>query len=156
MAGNITNRYGTSNQSVTCTITGLASGSQRASTAVDNTSNTFIDALAAVKIKTAASSTSSTGYVDVYAFGTSDGGSDYSGGASGTDGAYSGQLSALFKLGRIAAVANSTTYVGGPWSVAAAFGGTLPDHWGIAVDNESGATLDASVGSAWYQGVYGQ
>jgi hypothetical protein len=114
----------------------------------------FVDALAAVKIKTAASSTSSTGYVDAY--GTCDGGTDFSGGASGADGAYSGQLSALFKLGRIAAVTNATTYVGGPWSVASAFGGSLPDHWGICVDNESGGTLDATVGSAWYQGVYGQ
>jgi hypothetical protein len=155
MAGTILNDYGSSGQAITCTITSLASGSQRAGTAVANTSNLFVDSLVAVKVKSNASGTSATGYVDVYTFGTSDGGSDYSGGASGTDGAYSGQLSALFKLGRIAAVANSMTYVGGPWSVASAFGGSLPASWGICVDNESGATLDASVGSAWYQGVYG-
>jgi hypothetical protein len=29
----------------------------------------------------------------------------------------------------------------------------LPDHWGIFVVNFTGQTLDASVGSAWYQGV---
>jgi hypothetical protein len=156
VAGNILNKYGTNNQTITCTITSLTTGSQRASTAIDNTSNTFTDALVMVKIKTASSATSATGYVDVYAYGTADGGTTYSGGASGTDGAYSGQLGALFKLGRIPAVANSTTYIGGPWSVASAFGGTLPDHWGIAADNESGATLDASVGNSFYQGVYGQ
>jgi hypothetical protein len=107
-----------------------------------------------ITVTGAAASTSATGYVDVYAYGTADGGSHYSGGASGTDGAYSGQLSALLKLGRIAVVANNGVYVGGPWSVASAFGGSLPDHWGIAIDQESGATPAA--GSAWYQGVYGQ
>ena len=62
-----------------------------------------------------------------------------------------------FKLiGVINVVANSTTYYGGPFSVAAAFGGQLPDHWGIVVQNESGATLDGSVGSAYYQGVKAQ
>ena len=156
MAGNILNKYGSSGQAITCTITSLTTTSLRGSTAVDNTANTFTDSLVMVKVKTGASSTSATGYVDVYAYGTSDGGTDYSAGFAGTDGAFSGQTSALFRLGRIAAVANATTYVGGPWSVASAFGGSLPDHWGIVVDNESGSTLDASVGSSWYQGVEGQ
>lgn len=152
MAGNILNKYGTSNQTVTLTCT-IATGGFRASTAVDNTSNTFVDALVMVSVGSAAASTSATGYVQVYAYGTTNGGTTYSGGASGTDGTFSGQLSALMPLGRIAVIANSTTYVSGPWSVASAFGGTLPDHWGLAIDNESGATLLA--GSAFYQGVEG-
>lgn len=156
MAGDIKNKYGTSNQAFTCTITSLATAGLRGSTAIDNSSNVFVDALAMVKVKTNAAGTSATGYVDVYAYATADGGTTYSGGFAGTDGAYSGQVSALVKLGRIAAVANATTYIGGPWSVASAFGGSLPEKWGIVVDNESAATLDASVGNSFYQGVLGQ
>ena len=59
-------------------------------------------------------------------------------------------------IGNIKCVANSTTYYGGPFSVAAAFGGLLPQRWGIVIVNNTGATLDASVGAAEYQGVYGE
>jgi hypothetical protein len=155
MAGTILNKYGTSNQSVTCTITSLATAGQRGSTAVDNSTNLFTDALVMVQAKTAASSTSSTGFVDVYAFACVDGGTIFSGGASGADGAFSGPLPSLVRLGRLPTVANSTVYDGGPWSVASAFGGSLPQKWGVVVDNESGATLDASTGEVIYQGVYG-
>ncbi len=154
MAGTILNKYGTNNQAITITITSAATTTFRASTAIDNTSNLFTDALVVVKITAAASGTAATGYVDVYAYGTVDGGTTYSGGASGTDGTYSGQLSALLKIGRVAVVANNGVYVGGPFSVAAAFGGSLPDHWGICIDNESGGTPVAT-SNATYQGVYG-
>ena len=128
----------------------------RASTAVDNTSNLFTDALVSVVIKTNAAGVSSTGWVQVYAYATSNGGTNYSGGASGSDGAYSGLTANLMPIGRISVVANATTYPGGPFSVAAAFGGSLPASWGIAVENRTGAALDASVGSANYQGVLAQ
>jgi hypothetical protein len=158
MAGNIQNKYGGNGQAVSVTLASLASGSKRASTAVDNSTNVYTDSLLAVKVKSGASGVSSTGYVDVYAYGTVDGGTTYSGGCTGTDAAFSGQLSALFKLGRIAVIANATTYPGGPWSVASAFGGSLPDHWGICIDNESGAALDSTEGNhlKLYQGVEGQ
>jgi hypothetical protein len=156
MAGDIKNKYGPSNQAITVTIPGLNNAGVRGSTAVDNSANVFVDALVMVKVKTGASGTAATGFVDVYAYGTADSGTTYSGGFGGADAAYLAPLSAVVKLGRIAAGANATVYAGGPWSVAAAFGGSLPDHWGIAVDNETGASLDASVGNAFYQGVYGQ
>ncbi len=59
-------------------------------------------------------------------------------------------------LGVINANANSTTYTSNPFSVASIFGGKLPDHWGVVFENETGATLDASVGSIWYQGIQAQ
>lgn len=154
MAGDIKTKYGTDNQAITCTITSLATNTMRGSTAIDNTSNLFEDALVQVQVKTASSSTSSTGYVNVYAYATS--ASTYPGGFGGTDGAYSGLAANLTPIGRLATTANSTTYTSNPLSVASAFGGVLPDTWGIVVENQSGATLDASVGSSWYQGVYGQ
>jgi hypothetical protein len=155
----IQSKYGTNNQAITCTITSLANasgvnGAGRASTAVDNTTNLFLDALVQVKIKTSASALGNDKLVYVYAYGTSDGGTDYTDGITGTDAGFTATNPPNVKLlGTINAVASSTTYVGGPWSVANAFGGVLPDHWGIFVVNFTGQTLDASVGSAWYQGV---
>jgi hypothetical protein len=151
----VKNAYGTSNQSITCTFTSLANAGQRGSLAIDNTSNLFPDALVFVKVKSASSSTSAGGYINVYAYGSADGGTTYSDGVGGTDAGVT--LTAppnLRLIGTINVVANSTTYEGGPFSVAAAFGGLLPDHWGIVIENKTGATLDASIGSAWYQGVF--
>lgn len=150
-------QYGTSNQSITCTVTSLANNGARASTAVDNTSNLFLEALVFVKVKSAGSSTSSTGTVNVYAYGTADGGTTYTDGATGTDAGITLTSPPNARLiGIINVVANSTTYNAGPFPVSLAFGGTLPDHWGIVVENKTGATLDASVGSSWYQGAYVQ
>jgi hypothetical protein len=152
MAGNILQKYGTSNQSITCTITSLANNGQRGSAAIDNSTNLFLDALVFVKVKT--STSSATGTVNVYAYGTADGGTTYSDGVTGTDAGQTLTVPPNVRLiGVINAVANTTTYSAGPFSVASAFGGVMPDHWGIVVENKTGATLDASVGSSWYQGV---
>lgn len=153
----IQGKYGTNNQALTITYTSLGNTNMRQSTAVDNTVNLFLDALVQLKFKTAAAATSANGYVAVYAYGTSDGGTDYTDGATGIDGAFTPTVPTNVRLiGIINAVANSTTYVGGPFSVATAFGGVLPDHWGIIVENQTGAALDAAVASAWYQGYENQ
>ena len=147
--------YGTSNQTITCTFTSLTNGSARASTVVDNSSNKFLDAALFVKVKAGASSTSAAGYIDIYAYGTADGGTTYTEGATGSDAAITLTVPTNARyIGSINVVANALTYEGGPMSVAAAFGGVLPDHWGIIIVNKTGGTLDASVGSAWYQGEY--
>jgi len=43
-------------------------------------------------------------------------------------------------------------------SIAAAFGGVMPSHWGIVVVNNSGGTLDSTSGNhaAIWQGVLAQ
>lgn len=145
--------YGTTNQSITCTITSLGSGSARESTAVVNTANLFMDVKVQVKVKTNAAGTSATGAVNVFAYATGDDGTTYSGGATGTDAAYTANKDQLIFLGSIPAVANATTYVG-LFSLSRAFGyGGIPAKWGIVVDNQSGAALDAAVGAAVYQGI---
>ena len=146
--------YGTSNQTITITITSLTNTSLRQSTVVDNSSNLFLDALVMCKVKSAAASTSATGYVAIYGYGTADGGTTYDGGATGTDGAYTVDVTPpnLVLIGILNLNANSTT-VQRTFSVATAFGGQLPQKWGIIVQNVTAATLDASVGSCWYQGV---
>ncbi len=162
MSTTIKSFYGSNNQAITCTITSLVNasgsfGAGRASTVVDNTTNLYLDALVVAKIKTSASALANDKAVYVYAYGSADGGTNYTDGITGTDAAFTATNPPNVRLiGVINAVATSTTYIGGPWSVAAAFGGLLPDHWGIFVVNFTGQTLDATTGSAWYQGVQAQ
>jgi len=149
--------FGSSNVSITCTITSLANNGQRGSAYVDNSSNLYLDALVMVKAKTASSSTSSTGTINVYAYGSVDGATTFSDGVGGTDAGVT--LTAppnTFLIGVINCVANSTTYYGGPFSVAQAFGGDLPQYWGVIIENKTGATLDGSVGSVYFQAVQTQ
>jgi hypothetical protein len=150
-------QYGTQNQPFTCTFTSLANNGARSSTPVDNTADLALDALVQVKVKTSASALV-TPYVNVYAYGTADG-STYGGGEAnmGTDAAVTLTSPPNIRLiGTINTPAVSTTYVSGPFSVAAAFGGVLPEKWGIVIENKTGQALDASVGSAWYQELQAQ
>lgn len=157
--GDIKNKYGTSNQSITVTLASLADGSARESTAIDNSSNVHSDALVQLKIKTGAAGVSSTGYVAVYTYGTADGGTTYSDSATGTNAAITLTSPPNATLiGIVNTVANATTYESRPMSVRAGFGGTLPEKWGIIIENQSGAALDATEGNhaKFYQGVHGQ
>ena len=158
MAGNIQNKYGTSAQAITITVASLANAAARQSAAVDNTANVFCDALLSVRLKTGTTTANTS--INIYAYGTTSGGTRYTGGATGSDAAYTiVSQTPLILLGRIG-IPDTTarTYDSGPFSMSAAFGGTLPDHWGIVIDNESGAALDATGGNhvIEYQGVYGQ
>jgi hypothetical protein len=159
MAGDLKQKYGTSNQAFTITLASLANNGQRQSTVIDNTSNLFLDALVQIQIKSAAASTSATGYVNIYAFATADGGTTYGDNAGGSDAAITLTSPPNMRLiGVLNVVANSTTYKSNPMSVAAAFGGILPDHWGIVIENKTGAAFDATEGSHkyFYQGVLAQ
>jgi hypothetical protein len=152
----IKQKLGTTNQALTLTIASLANNGQRESTVVDNTSDKFLNALVQLKIKSGAASTSATGYVEVYAYGTTDDGTTYGDNATGTDaGITLTDPPNLRPIGRVNVVANATTYKSNPMSVAAAFGGVLPAKWGIVIVNKTGGTLDATGGnhSAIYQGV---
>ncbi len=146
--------YGTSNQSITITLDNLGSTSLRQSGAIDNSSSKFLDVLVAGKIKTNSSGTSATGYLNIYAYGSANGGTTYSGDASGSDAAFSSRKNNLRFIGAFEAVANSTTYNFGPFSIASVFG-CMPDHWGIVIENLTGAALDNAGGThaVFYQGV---
>jgi hypothetical protein len=157
VASDIKQKFGTSNQTITITLASLANSSARASTALDNSANLFLDALVFLKVKSNAAGVTATGAVLVYAFATADGGTSYTEGATGTDAAITLVSPSNLKLiGVVNVVAVGVTYSAGPFSVASAFGGTLPEKWGIVVVNKSGAALDASGHSAFYQGVLAQ
>jgi hypothetical protein len=152
-------KFGTNGQTLTCTLASLANNGARQSTEVDNGTNLFLDALVMLKIKTGASGTATTGYVNVYAFATVDQGTTRTENAGASDAAIT--LTAppnAILVGRINCVANATTYIGGPMSVAAAFGGVLPERWGIIVENKTGGALDSTESNhaKLWQGVLGQ
>jgi hypothetical protein len=154
----IKSKYGTSNQAITCALASLANNGARSGAAIDNTTNLFLDALVQVKVKSGASSVAATGYVNVYAYATADGGTSYPEGAGTDVGVTLTSPTNLRLIGSMNVVANATTYISEPMSVAAAFGNVLPDHWGIVIENKTGAALDSTEGNhaKFYQGAYGQ
>jgi hypothetical protein len=155
MATTIKEQYGTSNQTITVTLASLTNNSARASDVVSNTANLFFDVLVGGKVKSG-TSVSTSGSVNVYAYGSADGGTTYSDGATGSDAGITLTSPPNVRLiGVINVVADATTYKFGPFSVRQAFGGTLAEKWGLVFENKSGATLDAVGGSfsVFYQGV---
>lgn len=152
-------KYGGSSQAITITMNGLADDAKRESAAIDNATNCFLDALVQVKVATN-TTTDSTGdeSIYVYAYGTSDGGTSYSGNASGSDAAFGTdpqQLDNCKLIGVIHAPTKDKIYESEPMSIASAFG-RLPQRWGIIVHNRTGQTLKNSDCSAFYQGTYAQ
>lgn len=142
--------------SITCTLASLANNSTRQSDEVDNSSNRYLDCLVQVKVKTGASGANSYGSVAIFAFASVDDGTTRSGGAGASDAAYTleNPPNAVF-IGMMTVNANSTTFIGGPFSIADAFGGVMPERWGLIFRNISGATLSAtgSDHSVQYQGI---
>lgn len=160
MSSDIKTNYGSSAQLITCLLapsgTGLANNAARQSTAIDNSTDRFLDASVFIKIKTAGS-ISATGAVNIYAYGTVDGGTTYTEGCSGTDGPITlVSPTNLRIIGVINAVTTALPFPAGPFSVAAAFGGILPQKWGIVIENRTGAALDTTEANHLkiYQGSY--
>lgn len=138
---NIKNEYATSG-TATITIASLANGSGRACTAIDNSTNKYISADIGLKIKSAAASTSATGYVSVYLIRSYDG-TSYDDAFAGSDAAYTPSNALL--LGTINVTANATTYY--KTFDTAELGLTLPKKWAIGIVNSSGAALDSTAGN---------
>ncbi len=154
----IKQKFGTNNQSITCSLASLANNSARQSTEIDNSTNVFMDVILHLNIKSGASGVLTTGYVNVYAYGTADGGTNRTENAGSTDAAITLISPTNLKfLGVINVVSNATTYKA-TFSVAQAFGGVMPEKWGIVVENKSGAALDSTEGNhaKIYQGLYAQ
>ena len=140
---------------ITITTNSLASTSARQGTAVDNTSNDYLDCLLGGSFKTATGSLGTNPVVNVWLFALTDG-TNYSGGASGSDASYTMPTSTgnlvLFDVVPVN-TAGTVEYMP-PKSVASAFGGVVPPKWGVIVQNLTGLALDASAGGALsYVGV---
>jgi len=143
---------------LTITMTSLASGAARNSTAINNSTTLYEDVYLFFSINLAASGVSATGYVNIYGYGSIDGGSTYPEGITGTDATVT--LTAppnLVLLCQIQANTNGVTKTYGPISFCRQYGfDRLPQRWGVVVVNETGAALGATNGFIEYQGVNGQ
>jgi hypothetical protein len=160
----IQSKYGTEKQGITISLApggvGLANAAARVSTVIDNTTNLFLDALVQLQLKSGASGVSANGFANIYAYGTVDAADNfYPEAITGTDAALTLVVPTNLRfIGVINMVANATAYISEPMSVAAAFGGVLPEKWGIVIENQSGAAFDTTEANhlKWYQGVEGQ
>ena len=138
--------------SVTITLTSLADAGFRESTAIDNSSSKYMDALVGGKIQIGAPSADGT--IAIYAYGSYDG-TEYTAGLTGSDGTVtwgttgSTGLDGANNLPLLGVISVDATDDNddarwGPFSVAQAFGGVLPTKWGIVVKNSTGASLHAT------------
>lgn len=138
---------------ITWTGTSLANGSGRESTVVDNTSNKYLDARIRIQTKGQASGTA---LIDVYVY-TALGDTTYTDAATGSDAAFTaaGRRNSRY-LGSIQMNAATSAVQGELPSIASAFGGVMPDKWGLIIINNSGAALSATAGDhvIEYEGVY--
>lgn len=123
-----------------------------ASTAVNNETNLYLDALLSCVVPLAAGTPANDQAIYCYAYGTTNG-TDFTEGVSGTAEAFTiNNPTGLKLIGVIPTPTGGITYYGGPWDVAAAFGGILPEEWGIVVVNYTGLAL--GTGTSWsYQGI---
>ena len=154
----IKQQFGTNNQVLAVTLASLGSAASRETTAIDNTTNLFMDVKISVKIKTGAAGVLTTGFIKVFAYASVDGGTTWAGGVTGVDAAYGGNKDALIFLGSLPASLVATTYVS-VFNLSRAFGfGGIPANWGIVIDNESGTALDTTPTShaVLYQGIQAQ
>lgn len=140
---NITQTFGTSS-SFTCTLTSLASGSSRECTALDVTGiANVLDIEIVVLAETAAGSIGTNPACSIYAVGSVDG-STFPDAITGSDAAYSGNLTNLTALRPLNMPASATQYATNPISLAQAFGGSLPAKVSVVVQNQSGLALSST------------
>jgi hypothetical protein len=130
------------------------------SAVVDNTSDLYLDALVMVVLDFANTAPANDKAVYLYAYGGLESGV-YTNPASGSEGAITlASIAAnpqnLKPLGAIPYSTQDEIAEGGPFSVAAAFGGVLPPYWGVVLMNYSGAALHSSGNTVKWRGVHGQ
>jgi hypothetical protein len=146
----------------TFTVTNLHSLASSAtagwqSAAVDNTTDLYIDALVYFVLDFANTATANSRGVYVYAY--SGVGSSYTNPATGSQGTITlpdvtANPLSLVQIGFIPYVTTDEVVESAHFSVAAGFGGRLPQKWGIVAMNHSGAALAASGNTVKYYGVY--
>ena len=148
--------FGTST-AMTCTLASLLDNTARESTAIDNTTNLFLDAFVYLAIPLQTGTPANEKATFVWAYGSEDG-TNYTDNATGTDAAVTMRSPTNFRLAGIINMpaAGALTYKSHPMSIAAAFGGLMPRKWGIVVENQSGVTFNATEANLikTYSGVY--
>jgi len=138
---NIKTAYGTATALSISNLATLASATlSAASTAVDNTSNLYLDYL--VETTVTVGTVVAPAVVFIYAADTID----------NTNFSDITSTSNLRLLGVLSTPTSATSYRSSAFSLAAAFGGTVPPKFQILIYNSTGAAFTA--GTAQYLGIY--
>lgn len=87
--------------------------------------------------------------IEIWAYGSYDGGTTYNDAITGTDGNVTLITKSLLRLLTIIPITATSNqgYRWGPFSVAQAFGGILPSKWGIYVVHNTAVALNATAGN---------
>lgn len=145
----ITSVCGARTELTTTALNSLTSASYVAAGTINHTTNDPLDVL--VEVKVTPGTVSGNKQVVVFAQGSLDGTNFESGPVSGSTAT---DESNLTFIGAVPCNSNSTAQTG-LFSLAAAFGGVLPQQTKIIVKNDTGATLAASGHSVHYSEVTG-
>jgi hypothetical protein len=135
------------------------------SAAVDNSATLYLDAFVQVNLAAVNTAPASLKAVYVYAYGLTDpAGTNYTntGAASGVPGTQGAltfpDITAnpvnMPLIGVVPTSVQNIAMNSPPFSVAKAFGGWMPQKWGVAIVNASGVTIAASGNSVQYTGIY--
>lgn len=131
------------------------------STVIDNSTNKYVDALVSGKWTAGTTPTANT-TVCVYAYAQQDDTPTYQDVFDGTSSAETitsaGVLTGVVRLLGTLNVSTNTSdraYYLAPTSVAQAFGGVLPQRWGLFISHNSGVNSNSTAGNhVWkYQGI---
>lgn len=152
MASDLKIKYA-SPATITITLASLATSSTRVagqeSTAIDNGTNLYIDALVSGKITTGTSPTVDK-QIDIWVYAAHDETPTYPDVFDGTDSAET-ITSIYVKLGAIRLLAtlfvdatSDRTYWLAPTSVASLFGGVMPRRWGLFITHDTAVNLNAT------------
>ena len=146
--------YGTP-VTLTMTLASLATTAAllagRQSAAADNGSGAddAVDCLVGGKITTTATTTANT-QIQIWLFGSYDG-TSYSAGAGASDAGLTPDQGAKNQMKLLTIIPNisttAVTYTWGPFSVAQAFGGVMPQKWGVYIVHNTGTSLSSTAGN---------
>lgn len=150
-------KYGEHGVPISITLNALADDAYRQSLVVENTYDRYLDALVQLQVNVTAGAPAGDKNCLIYAYGGAGGGVPFSGGASGLNEAFGSVVGQLISncplLGIVTLDAASEVFTSDVFSIASAFGGVVPDEWGIIVMNQSGQVLADASNKAWYQGI---
>jgi hypothetical protein len=135
--------YGSDDQAITIALDSLADGATVYSSEISNTTDLFLEILIRVIVLTESSAIDADGFITIFAVASADGGTTYPDGANDE----------LRQISKFNANVASTTYNSPLASIAAAFGGSIPEKFKIGVKNNTGNALENTGNSAHYQGA---
>lgn len=136
-------------QAITITAGSLSSGTARESAAVTtDTANNVNDYRITVKATTSSGTPAGAKAVFVWVK-ISDDGTNWDGNATAADAAITLDVPHQFKLGGVIPIGSASITRGCSFSLKAACGGSVPQKWGIIIENQTGITFSSvTVGCA--------